>query len=106
MRLTHATVAVAMELMAKPQSEHWGYEILKASGLGTGSAYTILQRFVDEGILEDTWEDPAIAESEKRPPRRLYRLTPTGAVQLGALLRRAQSEQRFTLGATKWALGT
>jgi len=43
-----------------------------------GTLYRALARLKDMGLLESRWEDPAIAASENRPGRRLYRLTAAG----------------------------
>jgi PadR family transcriptional regulator PadR len=42
--------------------------------LKSGSLYPILVRLADRGLLETSWE-PGVGS---RPPRHLYRLTPTG----------------------------
>jgi PadR family transcriptional regulator, regulatory protein PadR len=47
-----------------------------------GTLYKALNRMAVGGLLESEWEDPAIAESEKRPRRRLYRVTAKGALAL------------------------
>jgi PadR family transcriptional regulator, regulatory protein PadR len=49
---------------------------------------------LDEGWLEDGWEDAAQL-SGKRPPRRYYELTDQGKIELGALLTEARNDARF-----------
>lgn len=44
-----------------------------------GTLYKALARMVESGILDARWEDPAIAESEGRPRRRLYTVTAQGS---------------------------
>ena len=46
-------------------------------GLPTGSAYAILRRLEDEGLLDSRWEELEASEAG-RPPRRYYRLNGTG----------------------------
>ena len=56
-----------------------------AAGLTAhGTLYKALARMSDAGLLESTWEDPALAEAAGRPRRKLYRVTPEGAVALAA----------------------
>jgi PadR family transcriptional regulator PadR len=70
--------------MANPSGQHWGYQLSKDSGLRSGVLYPILQRLLEEGWVEDGWEDldPKVAG---RPPRRYYTLTSAGLRELGAL---------------------
>jgi PadR family transcriptional regulator PadR len=43
-----------------------------------GSVYKALARLVGFGLLENEWEPAEIAERERRPRRRLYRITDEG----------------------------
>jgi len=45
-----------------------------------GTLYKALGRLADAGLLSCRWEDPAIAEAEGRPRRRLYRITGQGGL--------------------------
>lgn len=47
-----------------------------------GTLYKALGRLDDGGLVESSWEDPALAEAEGRPRRRLYRITSAGRVAL------------------------
>jgi len=49
-----------------------------------GTLYKALARMTEAGLLDSTWEDPSLAEAAGRPRRRLYRVTPEGAVALAA----------------------
>lgn len=42
--------------------------------------YPFLRELLDEGYLEDGWEDPA--KTHGSPPRRFYRLTDAGVLAL------------------------
>ena len=95
MKMTHSTVLVAMSLLDDPNGRHWGYALSQASGVRSGVMYPILTRMLDEGWLEDGWEDESVTAVEGRPPRRYYVLTDEGKTGLGAMLRRAESEKRF-----------
>jgi PadR family transcriptional regulator, regulatory protein PadR len=65
--------------------ERYGFEIVRAlseaGGLVTteGTLYPLLGRLRKEGTVETTWR-----ESPSGPPRRYYRLTPTGRSLLAA----------------------
>jgi PadR family transcriptional regulator, regulatory protein PadR len=94
MRRTHALIQIAMALMEDPTGRHWGYNLSRRAGVRSGVLYPILHRMLDQGWLEDGWEDPGQL-SGKRPPRRYYELTDEGRIQLGAHLQEARSDARF-----------
>jgi DNA-binding PadR family transcriptional regulator len=56
-----------------------------------GTLYKALARMTEGGLLSAEWEDPAIAERAGRPRRRLYTVTPDGAVALAAVRAAAPS---------------
>lgn len=47
-----------------------------------GTLYKALARMAAGGLVESAWEDPAAAELDGRPRRRIYRVTAEGAVAL------------------------
>jgi PadR family transcriptional regulator, regulatory protein PadR len=74
---SHQAKLVMRTLLDAPAEETYGLEVVRASGVPAGSAYAILRRFEDEGLLEGRWEQ--IDEGEEgRPPRRYYRLNAHG----------------------------
>ncbi|MFI0479396.1 PadR family transcriptional regulator [Actinomadura sp. 9N215] len=78
-RMTSATVSVLRELLADPTKTRYGYELMKRTGLPSGTLYPILARLERAGWLESFFED--IDPEEGRPPRRHYRLTRDGLDQ-------------------------
>jgi len=105
MRRTHALVQVALALMADASGQHWGYDLSKRSGVRSGVMYPILQRMLDEGWLDDGWEDHVRVGQAKRPPRRYYQLTDEGKVALGALISEARHDARFRALVTARLVG-
>jgi PadR family transcriptional regulator, regulatory protein PadR len=96
MKATHSLVLVTMAILEMDQDTGgriWGYALSKKSGVRSGVLYPILDRMMGEQWLEDHWEEHT--EGMKRPPRRYYTLTDSGRVNLGGVIRRAESEQRF-----------
>jgi PadR family transcriptional regulator, regulatory protein PadR len=85
---------VALALIENPAGRHWGYDLSKRTGLRSGVLYPILRRMLDEGWLEDGWEDRAQL-SGKRPPRRYYELTDEGRIALGGVVEKARHDPRF-----------
>ena len=60
--------------MAKQLSDHDADRRLTAHG----TLYRALERLEKLGFLASRWEDPEIAAVERRPVRRLYKITATG----------------------------
>ncbi len=96
MRRTYVLIQVAMALMADASGRHWGYELSKHSGVRSGVMYPLLQRMLDEGWLDDGWEEQVPVGKAKRPPRRYYELTDEGKIALGALIAEARYDARFS----------
>jgi PadR family transcriptional regulator PadR len=102
MRKTRSLIQVAAVLLAEPDARHWGYDLIKRSGERSAVVYPMLTKMLDEGWLSDGWEDPA-AIKEKRPPRRYYELTEFGKQELGAVMRAAHADRRFSALNLGWA---
>jgi DNA-binding PadR family transcriptional regulator len=73
-RLTVPVVRVLAVLVADPDGDHYGLELMRGAGLASGTLYPVLARLKEAGWLEKRWEelDPAAAG---RPARAYYRLT-------------------------------
>jgi len=52
-----------------------GYDLMKETGLSSGTLYPLLMRMTDQGLVEAEWREPA---QPGRPPRHAYRLTAAG----------------------------
>lgn len=57
-----------------PEWRH-GYELIKRTGLLSGTLYPLLMRMTDQGLVEAQWHAP---ETPGRPARHAYRLTAAG----------------------------
>ena len=59
------------------QRREWrhGYDIMKETGLSSGTLYPLLMRMTDQGLVEAEWREPA---QPGRPARHAYRLTAAG----------------------------
>jgi len=69
------TVAI---LRAIRDGRVYGADIMESTGLGGGTIYKTLGRLERRGWIVGRWESASIAEAEKRPRRRFYRLTADG----------------------------
>src|SRR5688500_702032 len=71
-------------LSARSQQWRHGYDLMKETGLSSGTLYPLLMRMADKGLIESEWREPA---QPGRPARHAYRLTAAGI----ALAREAAS---------------
>jgi PadR family transcriptional regulator PadR len=78
-----AAVRVLQSIAAGAQ---YGFDIIDATGLPSGTVYPALSRHERDGYLTSSWEDPVKAHRDRRPPRRYYRITPQGRRALEAVL--------------------
>ena len=73
------TIPSALILSAVASGFRYGFDIIDATGLKSGTVYPALRRLERRGLLRSSWEDSAKAHAEGRPPRRMYDLTSDGA---------------------------
>lgn len=77
-KLTGPLQRVLKVLVADPAAPRYGYELMKAARLPSGTLYPMLARLQDEGVVESEWEEQS-PDAGGRPPRKYYRLTAQGA---------------------------
>jgi len=87
--MSHLTYSTAVVLAAIGSRFRYGFDIMDATGLPSGTVYPILRRLERNGWLRSAWEDEAKAHGEQRPARRYYELTRAGAATL------AEAQSRF-----------
>jgi DNA-binding PadR family transcriptional regulator len=75
-------------LHAVASGRQFGFDIMEATGLTSGTVYPALERLESRGLLKSKWEDDAAARREGRPARRYFALTGAGATALKAALDR------------------
>ncbi len=87
-RITTAVARVLRQFLDEPDAPRYGFDLMRATGLASGTLYVLLGRLQRAGWLVSVKEeiDPV---SAGRPARQLYRLTEDGAararVELAAL---------------------
>jgi PadR family transcriptional regulator PadR len=79
-RITLPLLKVLDVMLAEPTQDHWGFELIKSTGLQSGTLYPLLARLETAGWLESRWETE---QKRGRPRRRYYRLTGVGAEAAG-----------------------
>jgi PadR family transcriptional regulator, regulatory protein PadR len=84
-RLSHTA---AMILQAIHGGCVYGFSIMEATGLPSGTVYPALRRLEGDGVIRSQWEKQSIADAEQRPPRKYYKVTADGRGTLEAARRR------------------
>jgi len=86
MAMSYAALFV---LQALAQGRRFGFDIMEATALPSGTVYPALRRLEAQGYVASDWEDDARARRANRPRRRYYTLTRSGREQL------AEAEARY-----------
>jgi PadR family transcriptional regulator PadR len=73
-------------LQAVGNGFEYGFDIIDATGLPSGTVYPVLSRLERDGYVRSAWEDEVRAHAEGRPARRYYRLTASGTRTLSEAL--------------------
>lgn len=76
-------------LQALAQGHRFGFDVMDATDLPSGTVYPALRRLEAMRLVASAWEDDGQARRASRPRRRYYELTKAGREQLG------QAEARF-----------
>jgi PadR family transcriptional regulator PadR len=82
-------------LQAVSQGHRFGFDIMDATRLPSGTVYPALRRLETMGFVGSSWEDDERARKSNRPRRRNYQLTKTGREQLGEAQARYQAVSRL-----------
>ena len=85
------SIGTVMVLHALARGCRYGFDIMEETGLSSGTIYPALDRLGRLGFVSSEWEDAHIAQAEKRPPRRYYRITHDGALVLQEAMERHRS---------------
>ena len=59
-------------LHAVASGSRFGFDVMEATGLTSGTVYPTLDRLEHQGLLRSRWEDEASAHAEGRPARRYF----------------------------------
>lgn len=69
-------------LYAVAAGSRYGFDIMDRTALPSGTVYPALSRLERQGLLRAKWEDPRLAQRDKRPPRKYYQITKDGQRRL------------------------
>ena len=67
---------VLRAFLEDPAKPRYGYDLMRAAGLKSGTLYPLLGRLEEEKLVTSAWEIP---QQDGQRPRKYYRLTAAGA---------------------------
>jgi PadR family transcriptional regulator, regulatory protein PadR len=76
-KLTGPLERVLTAFLADPSAPHYGYDLMKAANLPSGTLYPMLARLQQQGLVTSEWQMQA-GDAGGRPPRKYYKLTGDG----------------------------
>jgi PadR family transcriptional regulator, regulatory protein PadR len=76
-KLTGPLERVLRVMITDPSAQHYGYDLMKAAKLPSGTLYPMLARLQQDGLVDSEWEAQR-EDAGGRPPRKYYRLTAEG----------------------------
>ena len=86
-------------LHAIATGSRFGFDVMDATGLTSGTVYPTLDRLEHLGLLRSKWESEAAAHADRRPARRYFHLTAAGAAPHEAALQKFLSLRPVALDA-------
>jgi DNA-binding PadR family transcriptional regulator len=84
----------ALVLQAIRRGHCYGFDLMRLTGLPSGTMYPLLRRLEASGLVQSRWEAKAEAYEDGRPRRREYGLTAAGESALAEALPRMRERQR------------
>jgi DNA-binding PadR family transcriptional regulator len=69
-------------LQAVARGHAYGFDLMDATGLPSGTVYPLLRRLEARGLVRSRWERAGAAHGEGRPRRRYYEITALGETAL------------------------
>lgn len=76
--MPRVTIPTALILRAIDNGFAFGFDVMRVTGLPSGTVYPALRRLENEGLVRSRWEDEDLARSQGRPARKDYEVTVRG----------------------------
>jgi len=84
----YLSLSATVVLQAVAHGYGYGFDVMDATGLPSGTVYPALRRMEASGLVRSKWESAAIAQREQRPPRKYYDITRSGQLALADAVER------------------
>jgi PadR family transcriptional regulator len=90
----YLSLSATFVLQAVANGYGYGFEIMDATGLPSGTVYPALRRMEASTLVTSAWENAAIAQRDQRPPRKYYAVTRSGRIALADAMERYRLTDR------------
>ncbi len=84
-KLSHTATMI---LQAVSVGYIYGFSVMEATGLPSGTVYPALRRLERDDLIVSRLEKQSVADLEQRPPRKYYKLTANGRATLESARKR------------------
>jgi DNA-binding PadR family transcriptional regulator len=84
----YLSLSAMVVLQAIANGYGYGFDVMDATGLPSGTVYPALRRMEAAGLVRSMWENAAVAQREQRPPRKYYDITRAGQLALAEGVKR------------------
>jgi DNA-binding PadR family transcriptional regulator len=88
MRTSRLGLGTITILQALEGDRRFGFDIMDATGLTSGTVYPALERLEELGFVRSKWEKESTAHRDGRPARRYFEITAAGGRALTEALDR------------------
>ena len=78
----YLSMSAAAVLQAIANGYVYGFDIMDATGLPSGTVYPALRRMEAAGLIASRWEDADVAQRQQRPTRKYYEVLRSGQLAL------------------------
>ena len=93
--LTHTSALILQTIGA---GHRYGFDIMEATGLPSGTVYPALRRLEESALITSKWEKEKEAVAQMRPARKYFKLTGAGDRALARASERYPLLQLMALG--------
>lgn len=76
------TYVGAFVLHAVRCGQRYGFQVMAATKLPSGTVYPALRRLEKAALIRSQWEKATVARAAQRPARKYYQVTPAGEAAL------------------------
>jgi DNA-binding PadR family transcriptional regulator len=89
------TFNATLVLHALCVGHRYGFDLMRATDLPSGTVYPILRRLEATGLVHSRWESQTKAHADGRPRRRYYEPSAEGRTALAGAMDRINAQRRL-----------
>jgi len=91
---SYLSLSATVVLQAVASGYGYGFDIMDATGLPSGTVYPALRRMEASGLVTSAWESADVAHRDQRPPRKYYDVSRSGRIALAEAVARYRLADR------------